>query len=269
MHLVEIGVGFGGFAALLLRLHPEIASYTLVDLPEVLNIAQVYMREAGLSAAIKLRYLNAAPCGSVTDGGMTGTRASDFMVRQRGYDLVISMAAFAEVPALVRRAYFESILSRSTRGFVSDHPRQLTRLKLLPLLRNTDSSVQVVGQAEWKEIHQKQRTSATSLLVPAMLLNHRLARIGAPAAPGVNSPNVSAVIVIRELMKGYSPHGAHEATVAWGLKSDYYPELVQKMRDGYGPDQWQYPVRKLTIREPFYCMGEWAGYAPCDMNARW
>lgn len=112
LHLIEIGVGFGGFAALLLRLHPRIASYTLVDLPEVLHLVGRYIRAARV--APEVLYLNAAPCRE------SRQTAFAFETRPAGYDLAISMYAFGEVPPDVRRAYVENILSRSTRGWVSD-----------------------------------------------------------------------------------------------------------------------------------------------------
>ena len=48
-HLIEIGVGFGGQAAAIAHVFPELGSYTLLDLPEPLRLAQTYLKHAGPS----------------------------------------------------------------------------------------------------------------------------------------------------------------------------------------------------------------------------
>ena len=110
MHIVEIGVGFGGFAALLLRLH-SVASYTLVDLPEVLNLAHRYLERARVNMS-QVLFLNAAPCDN--------SKAASFKGRAQ-YDLALSMYAYAELPLSVRRAYFGALFQRSLRGLVLDN----------------------------------------------------------------------------------------------------------------------------------------------------
>lgn len=212
MHLIEIGVGFGGFASVLLRMHPGIASYTLVDLPEVLNIAQRYLSEAHV--ATKIRYISAAPCKNLLPAA---TLASLFEPRAQGYDLAISMYAFAEVALPWRQAYFEKILARSTRGFISDH------------------------------IHHESLHLKVEYLLPEMLLSASKTSLDSQ-----NSPNMTAHIVIRDFMSGKAPMAPLQAQVGWGVVRDYYPELIQQMR-GRRPS-WNYEAQKLTIGAPFTCL---------------
>ena len=83
---VHLGsVGFGGFAALLLRLHPDVASYTIVDLPEVLVLAGRFLEKAGVKH--KVRFLNAAPCDN--------TDPKAFQAGEH-FDLALSMYAYGE-----------------------------------------------------------------------------------------------------------------------------------------------------------------------------
>ena len=208
MHLVEIGVGYGGFAAVLLSIHPGIASYTLVDLPEVLNIAQRYLGEVKAaqkrpSRFPRLKFLSAAPCGV----GKGGELATLFEPRKEGYDLAISMYAFAEVPQAVRQAYFEKIISRSARGYFSDHTQQ----------KNTSA-------------------------LPTMLLS------AAQAEPSSFKPNLSRLLVFRDFMSGRSAYERSEAQVGWGVERDYYPELLEQMRQSTRRPWTYHPsLRKLTL----------------------
>ena len=113
--IIEIGVGYGGFAAVFLSLHPEIATYTLVDLPEVLNLAHRFLVAAlPADVARKVRYLDAAPCTS-HDRKLPSVRPAD------KYDIVLSMSAYAELPPSIRRMYVHLILKKASSGCVTDH----------------------------------------------------------------------------------------------------------------------------------------------------
>lgn len=279
MHVAEIGVGFGGFAALLLRLHPEIASLTLVDLPEVLNLAQRYLAAAKLSPGIKLRYLNAAPCGAAAAGrGAAGSSAHEFVARPRGYDLVFSMYAYAEVPATVRRAYFEAILSKSRRGIVSDHPAQIQFGALRQYVERDRPEALLSGPEEWREMQSRAPADAdniaASLLVPAMLLRHWHSELGTPpaalsgrtvhAAARRRRPNLTGLLVTRDVMSGYSPWAAREAQVVWGAGREYFPELTRRIETTAAT--WAYPLRKTRLAAPFACLDHWRHW--CDrLNA--
>ena len=194
-------------------MHPGIASYTLVDLPEVLNIAQRYLSEAHV--ATKIRYISAAPCQNLLPGA---TLASLFEPRAQGYDLAISMYAFAEVALPWRQAYFEKILARSTRGFISDH-------------------------IQHESLHAK-----VEYLLPEMLL-----QANKTSLESQNSPNMTAQIVIRDFTSGKAPMAPLQAQVGWGIVRDYYPELIQQMRTRRRPS-WNYEAQKLTIDAPFTCL---------------
>ena len=69
-----------------------------------------------------------APARRGACGGPRGEASRPRTGRPGGYDLAISMYALAEVPAVVRFAYFHVFLTRSTRGWVSDHDRHLAKV---------------------------------------------------------------------------------------------------------------------------------------------
>jgi len=139
--------------------------------------------------------------------GKGGELATLFEPRKEGYDLAISMYAFAEVPQAVRQAYFEKIISRSARGYFSDHTQQ----------KNTSA-------------------------LPTMLLS------AAQAEPSSFKPNLSRLLVFRDFMSGRSVYERSEAQVGWGVERDYYPELLEQMRQSTRRPWTYHPsLRKLTL----------------------
>jgi len=262
MHLIEIGVGFGGFAALLLRLHTGIASYTLVDLPEVLNIAERYLRAAGVIKPVL--FLNAAPCSS------TNLKAGDFSYRPGGYDLVISMYAYAELPINVRLAYFDSLISNSKRGFISDHGKRLTindaaRQELLPSRVQAEIAELKLAQRKASLHYNRADKNALvkSLLLPAMLIQRENESTNISKAQGRNHPNISHMIIIKDLMGGWTPHGLGEAQVAWGVNNDYFPVMINQMRQQQQRQSSSYPMRKLTLSAQLTCPSRDGSYVKC------
>lgn len=95
--LAEIGIGFGGQAAVLQRLNSPRNS-KLFDLPNVLLLAEKFLAHSGTSG--EYEFLDERP--------MT-TEA----------DLVISNYAFSELSRGVQELYLISILSKSTKGYVT------------------------------------------------------------------------------------------------------------------------------------------------------
>ena len=143
------------------------------------------------------------------------------MTRPEGYDLAISMYAFAEVPLGVRRAYLKTIVERSTRGWFSDHLAH--------------------------------STTRSAMTLPQELL---AIRNRASAVPGRHAPNITAagggLLSVRDFIMGQSPHEAKEAQVGWGATRDYYPALLWSMvHERWRP--WKYPVawRKLMLADQF------------------
>ena len=221
-----------------------IASYTLVDLPEVLNIAQRYLSEAHV--ATKIRYISAAPCKNLLPAA---TLASLFEPRAQGYDLAISMYAFAEVALPWRQAYFEKILARSTRGFISDHiHHESLHLKveyLLPEMLLSASKTSLDSQ------NSPNMTAHIVIRAPNWDSNHRLVTSHDDSASLRRLPHRGIFCGTGDFMSGKAPMAPLQAQVGWGVVRDYYPELIQQMR-GRRPS-WNYEAQKLTIDAPFTC----------------
>ena len=95
--IAEIGVGFGGQAALLLRTN-DIAKYTMFDLPEVLNLVVRYLAELDLHQKIDISDVN--------------------VLRDESWDLVISNYAFSELPRNLQIDYIKKVLIKSKSGFM-------------------------------------------------------------------------------------------------------------------------------------------------------
>lgn len=93
--IAEIGVGYGGQAAIL-SAFGEVERYTFFDLPPVLRLAEQYL---SISA---------------------DSRNNEFFSEPRAghWDLVISNYAFSELPKDLQLHYVEKVLRNSKRGFM-------------------------------------------------------------------------------------------------------------------------------------------------------
>lgn len=95
----EIGIGYGGQCRILMHALP-LAFYNLVDLPEVLSLAERFLTE--LDVAGDIRYIDGthlyhdAPC-----------------------DLLISNYAFSELVKPVQDIYIKKILRRAKAGYIT------------------------------------------------------------------------------------------------------------------------------------------------------
>ena len=132
-HLIEIGIGFGGQAAAIAHVFPELGSYTLLDLPEPLRLAQTYIKHARPSTPTDFYFLNANPCKeSLTD--------QPWNFQPLKYDLVFSTHAFQELPMAVKQLYGDKVLRGTPRGFMTDFARSgHTRLPELIAKENGDA----------------------------------------------------------------------------------------------------------------------------------
>jgi hypothetical protein len=114
LDVVEIGVGYGGLCKVTFDSFTP-GSYTLVDLPEALRLAERFLR-ASLTAEnfARVRFED-------------GTR----LQRQIVSDLAISNCAFSECLPSVQRTYIETILGPARRGSLLIN---LRRESLAPLI---------------------------------------------------------------------------------------------------------------------------------------
>ena len=96
--IVEIGVGFGGQARMVME-RWDVRSYTLIDLDPVLRLADRYLRALDAPPvwrAVRPETLVSTPC-----------------------DLAISNYAFTELERGVQDHYAEAVLARSLRGYIT------------------------------------------------------------------------------------------------------------------------------------------------------
>ena len=98
MDIVEIGVGYGGQCRIIQSLDRP-ASYTLVDLPEVLELSSRYLQTAGIASNVR-----AIPNTAV------GTLPND---------LLISNYAFSELRRQVQEQYEADYLLTAKRGYLT------------------------------------------------------------------------------------------------------------------------------------------------------
>lgn len=96
MNIVEIGVGYGGQCKIINDI-TEFGSYTLVDLPEVLALANKFLDRQGVKNVIL-------------------KNPSDDM---GAYDLCISNYAFTEIGRAYQNIYAEKIIKHSSRGYIT------------------------------------------------------------------------------------------------------------------------------------------------------
>lgn len=93
--IVEIGAGFGRTCQALLSLMPEIESYSIIDLPEVLNLSRQYLRRAIPDFFHKVRFID---CNSESYG-------------LAYIDLAINIDSFQEMPPETIDQYMKGVIS--------------------------------------------------------------------------------------------------------------------------------------------------------------
>jgi putative sugar O-methyltransferase len=97
-HIIEIGVGYGGQCKLIMDQWTP-ASYTLVDLPEVLALSQRYLKDSNYS---NVYYLT-----------------QDQLPIDKEYDLVISNYAFSECERSIQMGYVNDVMKKSESGYIT------------------------------------------------------------------------------------------------------------------------------------------------------
>ena len=97
--VAEIGIGYGGQCRILMNLLP-LEWYNLIDLPEVLALAERFLTK--LDVARGIRYID-------------GTH----LYHDVPCDLLISNYAFAELAEPVQKIYFDKIVTHSKAGYMT------------------------------------------------------------------------------------------------------------------------------------------------------
>ena len=105
-HVVEIGAGFGRTCHTLLSQIPSIKRYTIVDLPEVLNLSKAYLARAVPDLYSKIDFIE---CGATHRWHHLKT------------DLAINIDSFQEMRPDVIDEYME-LLIRSSKAFYCKNP---------------------------------------------------------------------------------------------------------------------------------------------------
>lgn len=108
LDIVEIGAGFGRTAQSILRLVPKVRSYTIVDLPKILNLSACYLKRVLKKKEFrKLRFIEAGSLETL------GTIPS--------WDLAINIDSFQEMPRETIQYYFQKVICKC-RFFYSKNP---------------------------------------------------------------------------------------------------------------------------------------------------
>ena len=101
MDIVEIGCGYGGQAKIIMDMY-NVNSYTLIDLPSVLSLMKKYLESYDSIDHSKINYK------SITELSDT-----------EKYDLAISNYAFTECTKSTQKEYYDKVLSKSDRGYIT------------------------------------------------------------------------------------------------------------------------------------------------------
>lgn len=96
-HIIEIGVGYGGQCKIINDCFKP-ASYTLVDLPEVIALSERYLRDSEYNNVHYYTQEN---------------------LPDRKYDLVISNYAFSECERSIQMGYVNDVLKKSENGYIT------------------------------------------------------------------------------------------------------------------------------------------------------
>ena len=98
LNIAEIGIGYGGQCKVIYDYFKP-ASYTLVDLPEAVKLAERYHRDFNYKG---IKYLT-----------------QDMLPFDTSYDLVISNYALTECARPIQVDYMEKIVKRSKKGYIA------------------------------------------------------------------------------------------------------------------------------------------------------
>jgi len=101
LHIVEIGGGYGGLCKILSDLHP-FASYTIVDLPENLELSKRYLEKLGIKN-VKFCSLQEVYSHKIT------------------YDLVVSYYGLSQFDRDIQRKLIKSICRQARSGYLACH----------------------------------------------------------------------------------------------------------------------------------------------------
>lgn len=122
-NIVEIGVGYGGQCRVLTELY-EVGTYTLIDLPEVINLSERFLE--GARATKSVNFISAHDVNRIPA------------------DLVISNYAFSELRRAVQERYMDCIVGDASHGYMTYNqisPRSFNSLTAVELARSVRGSV--------------------------------------------------------------------------------------------------------------------------------
>jgi putative sugar O-methyltransferase len=129
LNICEIGVGYGGLCRIIdSYFKPQ--SYCLVDLADVLKLAEKYLQHFSINTALSFKAMDVLP----TDAK---------------YDLVISNYAFTELRTEIQDVYLEKVILKSTKGYITynnvNRPnfRSYTKDELLEIIPNVRVSQEI------------------------------------------------------------------------------------------------------------------------------
>jgi putative sugar O-methyltransferase len=97
-NIIEIGVGYGGQCKVINDIYKP-ASYTLVDLPEVLALSERYLKDSNYD---NVKYYT-----------------QDQLPTDAKYDLVISNYAFSECERSIQMNYVNGVMKKSESGYIT------------------------------------------------------------------------------------------------------------------------------------------------------
>lgn len=100
LHIVEIGGGYGGLCAILSSLY-SLKNYTLIDLPQNLELCRRYLHELRVTRSA----FSALP-----------------ELPQSGADIVVSYFTFSESDRTMQKRYFDKVLSHARAGYLICSP---------------------------------------------------------------------------------------------------------------------------------------------------
>ena len=129
--IAEVGCGYGGLCKIISESY-QVSEYTLVDLPEVLDLADEFLFQTG----VDLDWIDFVP--------------GDAVIKDN-FDLFISNYALTECTREVQTKYIERLAATSDRGYITanfiNHHFGLDQLSLEEMLEMIDRGAKVLDEA--------------------------------------------------------------------------------------------------------------------------
>jgi hypothetical protein len=105
VNIVEVGGGFGRTAHTLLKLHPSIKKYTIIDLPKILEVSNKYLQKVLPSEIKKINFISVYDLNKL---------------EKIKVDLAINIDSFQEMPEQTIYKFLHNLFAKANYAYIKN-----------------------------------------------------------------------------------------------------------------------------------------------------